>query len=106
MRSNLGMLPIRGCPAGSSSHAAQDLLELDRALRAGKLLDEEWTAWVFGAGDGDDSGSAVIGIAGGGPGVSAGWESNGEVAAIVLANLDPPSGEALAFDLYRGLTGG
>ena len=28
MKSNLGMLPLRGCPAGSSSHTAEDLLKL------------------------------------------------------------------------------
>ncbi len=102
---NLGMLPIRGCPAGSSSHTAEDLLKLERALRGGKLLDPEWTAWVLGVDPGGDVASAPIGIAGGGPGVSAGWESDGAVTAIVLANLDPPAGEGLAMDLYRALAG-
>ena len=47
MKSNLGMLPIRGCPAGSSTHTAEDLLRLDRALRAGKLLDKILEAIKF-----------------------------------------------------------
>ena len=34
LRPNIGMLPIRGCPAGSSSHTAEDLLKFDRARRA------------------------------------------------------------------------
>ena len=100
---NLGMLPVRGCPAGSSTHTAEDLLRLDRALRAGQLLDEEWTAWVFGAEPGRGGGGWEIGVAGGGPGVSAGWESSGAATAIVLANLDPPAGEGLARELFRVL---
>jgi CubicO group peptidase (beta-lactamase class C family) len=105
MKSNLGMLPLRGCPAGSSSHTAEDLLKLERALRAGKLLDPEWTAWVLGADTPDDVASASIGVAGGGPGVSAGWESNGALTAIVLANMDPPAGSGLALELHRALAG-
>ncbi len=105
LQANLGLLPIRGCPAGSSSHAAADLLALDRALRGGRLLDAERTAWVLGVAAGEDPARALVGIAGGGPGVSAGWESNGEVTAIVLANLDPPAGEGLAMELYRALSG-
>ena len=100
---NLGMLPIRGCPAGSSTHTAEDLLKLDRALRAGKLLDPEWTAWLFGAGEAEADGGYEIGVAGGGPGVSAGLESDGAVTAVVLANLDPPAGEGLAVELYGKL---
>lgn len=103
---NLGRLPIRGCPAGSSSHAAEDLLKLDRALRTGKLLDPEWTGWVFGAGYAGDVRTALVGIAGGGPGVSAGWESDGAITAIALSNIDPPSGERVALELYRVLAGG
>ena len=50
-----------------------------------------------------DGKDAAIGVAGGGPGVSAGWESDGEVTAIVLANLDPPAGDGLAMELFRAL---
>jgi len=103
LRANLGMLPMRGCPASSSTHSAEDLLELDRALRAGKLLNPKWTAWVFGSEVVDEDGGYKIGVAGGGPGVSAGWQSDGAVTAIVLANLDPPAGEGLAMELYRAL---
>lgn len=104
VRSNLGMLPIRGCPAGSSMHTALDLLRLDRALRSGKLVDPEWTAWVFGPGYKDDLATAVIGVAGGGPGVSAGWESDGATTVIGLANLDSPSGAEVALELFQALS--
>jgi CubicO group peptidase (beta-lactamase class C family) len=100
---NLGMLPTCGCPAGSSSHTAEDLLALDRALRSGKLLDEEWTAWAFHSAAIDPEAGYEIGVAGGGPGVSAGYESEGDVTAIVLASLDPPAGEGLALELFRAL---
>jgi CubicO group peptidase (beta-lactamase class C family) len=95
---NLGMLPLRGCPAGSSSHTVEDMLRFDRALRSGKLLGPGWTGWMFtnhvptpeerkapvGYADG------ALGIAGGAPGVNAVLESSGRGAVIVLANLDPP----------------
>ena len=103
LRPNLGMLPIRGCPAGSSTHTAADLFKLDRSLRTGKLLDPDWTAWVFGADTVDEAAGYEIGIAGGGPGVSAGYESDGTITSIVLANLDPPAGEGLATELFRAL---
>ena len=100
---NLDMLPLQGSPAGSSMHTAEDLLKLDSALRDGRLLDPNWTAWVYTS-DGvrEDAGYA-IGVAGGAPGVSAGLESNGTVTVIVLSNFDPPTGEALARELYQAL---
>lgn len=107
---NLGMLPIRGCPAGSSSHTAEDLLKLDRALRAGKLLDPAWAAWVFTGSKPETPPSGEIGypigVAGGAPGVSAGLESDGETTAIVVSNLDEPIAEELAIRLYRALRSG
>jgi CubicO group peptidase (beta-lactamase class C family) len=112
-RPNLGMLPLQGCPAGSSSHAAEDLLKLDRALRDGSLLGP-WTDWVFtgvapadGATKKRDAGSPAghgIGVAGGGPGVNAGLESNGETTVVVLANQDPPVAMELASQISRALS--
>ena len=76
LHSNLGMLPLRGCPAGSSSHTAADLIRLDRALRGGRLLDDRWTAWVY---TGDlrvpAERSWQIGVLGGAPGVNAALEA-------------------------------
>ena len=98
LQRNLGMLPIRGCPAGSSSHTAGDLLRFDRAVRSGKLLGPGWTRWFYtgsvpSAKDLEQPASyagGAIGIAGGGSGVNAMLESDGSETVIVLANLDPP----------------
>lgn len=100
---NLDMLPVKGCPAGSSMHTADDLLKLDQALRSGKLLDADWTAWMFQTKTVLDDASYSIAFAGGGPGVSAGLESNGDLTVVVLSNFDPPGGEALARDLFDAL---
>ncbi len=105
-RPNLGMLPIRGCPAGSSSHTAADLLTLERALRAGRLLDDRWTAWVYTESL-EDAGSArdwTIGVAGGGPGVNAILEADDEITAVVVSNFDPPTASQLGRELYGALS--
>ncbi len=101
--SNLGMLPVKGCPAGSSMHTAADLLALDTALRDGTLLDPEWTAWLFQASEPLADASYAIGVAGGAPGVNAALESNGRITVIVLSNFDPPTGDALARELFQVL---
>lgn len=102
---NLGMLPMQGCPAGSSMHTAEDLLRFDTALRDGTLLDPEWTAWLFDFPEQSSEATYEIGVAGGAPGVSAGFESDGLAAAIVLSNFDPPTGDALARELFVALRG-
>lgn len=102
---NLGMLPIQGCPAGSSMHTAEDLLRFDNALREGLLLDPEWTAWVFDSAEPRADAAYEIGVAGGAPGVNAGLESNGSITVIVLSNFDPPTATALASELYALLRG-
>ena len=80
---------------------------LDRALRAGKLLNPEWTTWIYtGTRARSTKNDYPIGVAGGGPGVSAGLESDGELTAIVLANVDPPIGDDLARQLFRALSSG
>jgi CubicO group peptidase (beta-lactamase class C family) len=108
-RPNLGLLPIRGCPAGSSSHTAADLLRFDQALRSGRLLDARWTAWVYSdqlpeAGS-DGPRDWGIAVAGGGPGVSAVLETDGTATAIVLANQDPPVATDLGRELFQALRG-
>ena len=45
-----------------------------------------------------------LGVAGGGPGVNAALEIDGEWTIVVLANLDPPSATEVAARL-RALTG-
>ena len=82
---------LRGIPAGGSYSNARDLLLFDRAIRAGKLLDETWTRWWF---NGDVTAAGVW--AGGSPGVNAGVASDPKWTVVVLTNIDPPTGEALA----------
>jgi CubicO group peptidase (beta-lactamase class C family) len=103
LRSNLGSMPGRGCPAGSSTHTAADLLKFDRALREHRLLPPEWTAWVLTGSFGDaankQTAATAIGIGGGGPGVSASLISDEDTATIVLSNRDPSATQGLAQQL-------
>ncbi len=108
-RPNSGLLPLRGCPAGSSSHTAADLLRFDRALRGGKLLGAGWTEWAFsGAAPAGSSAAKFVdsplGVAVGGPGVNAVLESDGETTVVVLTNTDPPLAEELGLMLFRGVS--
>ena len=89
----------RGIPAGSSFSTARDLMLFDRALRAGKLVDDAGTRWIFG---GDPNAPEVR--AGGRPGCNAGIASDGTWTVVVLANIDPPVAENLAQHLYNALT--
>ena len=104
LQRNLDLLPIRGCPAGSSSHTAADLMRFDRAVRNGTLLGPGWTEWFFtgdvpAAGDLEQAvtyAGQEIAIAGGAQGVDALMTSGGQGAMIVLANQDAPiSGHVL-----------
>lgn len=119
-RSNLFLLPVKGNPAGSAQASVLDLLRFDTALREHVLLSPAVTNWFFGglepaAAFEDDETAAVetstpadrvgvgMGIAGGAPGVSAVLESDGDLAVIVLANLDEPIAEAIARSVFKPL---
>lgn len=85
-------------PAGGSQSTARDLLAFDRALRAGKLLNAEWTRWWF---RGDPDGPFVG--AGGSPGVNGVIGSDGTWTVVVLTNIDPPTGEKFGEALFEAL---
>lgn len=87
-----------GVPAGGSYSTARDLLQFDRALRGGKLLNPEQTRWFF---RGDIQGS--YSAAGGAPGVNAVLSSDGEWTVVVLTNIDPPTGEKLGETIFDAL---
>lgn len=89
----------RGLPAGSSHSTARDLLLFFTALRGGKLMNEQWTRWFFG---GDPRTSSGI-FAGGAPGVNAAVASDGTWTVVVLVNVDPPIGEAMAEHVYEAV---
>jgi CubicO group peptidase (beta-lactamase class C family)/predicted aspartyl protease len=116
LRSNVGMLPVKGCPAGSSSSSAEDLFRFDRALRSGKLLGPAWTEWYFtGSVPEGSKGTASgkgppfpqsIGIAGGAWGVNAMLYSDGDDTAVVLTNQDPPAAMESAEKIWKVLRSG
>jgi CubicO group peptidase (beta-lactamase class C family) len=95
--------PGRGSSAGGGYSTAGDLLKLDRALREGKLLSPEWSAWAVShdAGKAPAPGSLLsggFGFAGGTPGTNAVMLMNFDsgTTVVVLSNLDPPSAEKIA----------
>jgi CubicO group peptidase (beta-lactamase class C family) len=95
--------PGRGSSAGGGYSTAGDLLKLDRALREGKLLSPEWSAWAVShdAGNAPAPGASLsggFGFAGGSPGTNAVMIMNFDsgTTVVVLSNLDPPSAEAPA----------
>ncbi|HEX6085984.1 MAG TPA: serine hydrolase domain-containing protein [Thermoanaerobaculia bacterium] len=98
-RDNSEMRPsVRGIPAGGSYSPARDLLRFDRALRAKKLMNDEWTRWMF---HGDPN--AEVTWAGGSPGVNAAVSSNATWTVVVLTNQDPPRAEKLAPKILQSL---
>jgi len=103
IHSNSESLPARGSSAGGGYATAGDLLKFDAALRGGRLLPPEWTAWIFDRSDAPKPGTPLpsrggLGIAGGTPGVNAAldMELDGGTTVIVLANIDPPAAERAA----------
>jgi CubicO group peptidase (beta-lactamase class C family) len=110
-RSNVFALPIKGNAAGSAQATAADLRKFDDALRTHVLLDPAYTAWYFGAEDPGAPSHATgarramndMGIAGGGPGVSAILESDGALSVIVLSNYDPPTAEQMGIEIFRAM---
>jgi D-alanyl-D-alanine carboxypeptidase len=104
LRSNVLGRGAGGSAAGSAFATARDLLALDEALRNGRLLDPQRTAWFYEL-DAPPTGrvKASAGYAGGSPGCNATVESGPEWTVVVLANLDPPSAESLAGAIYRAL---
>lgn len=95
---NTTSLPGRSSSAGGGLSTAQDLLAFDRALREGKLLPANWTAWIYSDKTAPPSEAGVaagagLGVAGGAPGINAALESDDRrgFTVVVLANLDPPA---------------
>lgn len=104
---NTMRLPVRGASDGGSHSTARDLFHFDRAVRTHRLLRPEWSRWYFGgpvpsAASGDQSIVKAAGaFAGGAPGVNAVVVSDGDWTVVVLANIDPPTAEALGERIIR-----
>lgn len=94
-----------GSGAGGAYSTARDLLAFDNALREGRLLGPEMTAWVLG-GQGQNAArnTTPLAIAGGGGGSSNILESNGHWAVIVTGNVQEPLPEQLGLALARQLS--
>lgn len=95
---------VTGSGAGGVYSTAGDLLAFDNALRDGRLLNRQMTAWVLGGGESDGRNTQALGIAGGGAGASNVLESDGRWTVIVTANVQEPLPERLGSALARQLS--
>jgi len=93
------MLPMRGTASGGGYSTAEDLLKLDSALRSHKLLNSEYTNFLFGRftgspGDASKMPNRMGAWAGGAPGTSTflGMDFKTSHTIIVLSNYDHPKG--------------
>ena len=91
---NTPALPGRGSSAGGGYSTVGDLVKFADALRTHRLLDDAHVRDVFGD-------HFALAIAGGSPGVNGVFMVAGPYTLVVLANLDPPSAEALAMPIGR-----
>ncbi|MEA2465347.1 MAG: hypothetical protein QOJ98_3094 [Acidobacteriota bacterium] len=105
LHSNVLMRGVGGSAAGGAYATARDLLALDEALRTGKMMDPERTAWFFGA-DEPFAGRAPMEqqYGGGAPGINAFVSAGGTWTVVVMANLDPPAASDLSGAIYQALT--
>lgn len=92
-----------GSGAGGVYSTARDLLSFDNALRDGRLLGAEMTAWVLGGVRSTGRSSASLAIAGGGGGTSNIIESTGHWTVIVTGNVQEPVPERIGVALARRL---
>ncbi len=106
LQSNVGLIGASGSAAGGAYATAADLLAFDSALREGRLLNPQMTAWMLlvrvEAAKGRRAGGE-LGIAGGAPGINAAMESDGTWTVVVVGNLDPPSAEQACIAIARQL---
>jgi D-alanyl-D-alanine carboxypeptidase len=92
-----------GSGAGGVYSTAMDLLAFDNALRDGRLLNAELTAWTLGGARSAGRNMTPMGIAGGAPGMNALLESDGNWTVIITANVDAPLPERLGVAIAKAL---
>lgn len=99
-RVNVYALPARSSSAGGGYSTVDDLHRFVRALASGKLLKKESVARLAGAppeaARGEGEMKLFAGWAGGGPGLNAVIEAEGDWLLIVMSNYDPPVAEEVA----------
>jgi len=96
VRKNIFHEPVIGGPWGKSYSTAGDLFRFFEALFDGKLIGDELN-WLPAGWNGG------MGLAGGGPGLSAILLVEDGVAVIVLANQDEPGAENIASRLLEAV---
>jgi len=96
VRKNIFHEPVIGGPWGKSYSTARDLFRFFEAMFAGKLIDDDLN-WM------PSGWNSAMGLAGGGPGLSAILLLEDGVAVIVLANQDEPGAENIASRLLEAL---
>lgn len=106
LRSIVHMQSAGGNGAGGAWATAADLLAFDNAVRAGRLLDPQWTAWFFRVPAPESAPArwtAPIGIAGGAPGINAALLGNSTWTVAALSNFDERFMENLASSVMKAL---
>jgi CubicO group peptidase (beta-lactamase class C family) len=96
---NRWALPYRGNSAGGGYATAEDLLRLDTALRAGRLVPPEVLPRLFSRPP--DAAGRLMLANGGGPGANFEFHRVGDYTIIVLANQDPPAGSRMFQTIAR-----
>lgn len=102
LKTNVLIMPARGCSAGSARTTVQDLFLYTQALARETLLKKS-TADKLAIS------SSALGIGGGGPGINAGIETgirgagSDPYTVIVMSNYDPPSAIELMREIPRML---
>lgn len=96
---NFSVRGAGGNAAGGAFVTPADLLAFEQAMRAGRLLNPQWTAWFL-------DNKSRISFGGGGAGVSAALMGDGTWTVVAMANLDTPAGSSVAQALFSALTAG
>lgn len=96
---NRWSLPYRGNSAGGGYATAADLLRLDTALRAGRLVPAEVFPRLFSRPP--DAAGRLMLANGGAPGANMEFHRVGDYTVIVLANQDPPAGSRMFQTIAR-----
>lgn len=101
-------LAHRCSPADGVYATALDMLRFQRAVLAGRLLDEGHTRLLLNGFRDDRDEAEQLGIIGGEHGMNAGVGTRLEsgVTVVVLANLDPPAGERVMLGLLEWIGDG
>jgi CubicO group peptidase (beta-lactamase class C family) len=111
--------PRTGNPAGGGYSTAADLFRFSRALRAGRLLDQQMTRyvlegtfaeqprWGFSLREQVVGAHRFLGNGGGAPGVNAGFrfEPSGAYTVVVLSNSSPPAATNLLVAVLNRIAG-